>query len=279
MELYDAAARQAARQLTLRYSTSFGTASRLFGSTIRDDIYAIYGLVRIADEIVDSYRGADAEQILRQLKAETYEALSRGYSANIIVHAFARTAQRFAIGRDLLEPFFASMAMDLRPRQYSQADYNRYIHGSAEVVGLMCLRVFTGGARGDDDYHALQAGAQALGAAYQKINFLRDLAHDRDVLGRIYFPELKSGRLNETSKRLIIQDIQTDMTTARQYIGRLSPDARAAVATSYRYYDALLAKLRSLPADVIDRYRVRVSNTQKLRILVVAVVRRRLGFG
>lgn len=275
MELYDVVARQAARQLTLRYSTSFGMASRLFGPSIRDDVYAIYGLVRIADELVDSYRGADAAGLLRRLEADVYAAIERGFSTDLIIHAFVLSARRYAIGRDLIQPFFASMAMDLQPGRYDRAAYRRYIHGSAEVVGLMCLRVFCNGDQ--VMYERLAPGAQALGAAFQKVNFLRDLADDRELLGRNYFPELQDEELSEDSKAVIIADIEADFTAADPYIGQLPPTARAAVVTSWRYYRELLYRLKATPAAHIRRQRIRVAQGRKLRILAGAAVRRRLG--
>lgn len=274
MDLYDAVCRQLARQLTLRYSTSFGTASRLFDQGIRGDIYAIYGLVRVADEIVDTYRGDDAHDLLSRLEADTYAAIARGYSPDVIVHAFARTAGRYGIGEDLVRPFFESMAMDLRPAAFDRQRYDAYIYGSAEVVGLMCLRVFVGGDQAR--YDQLAPGARALGAAYQKVNFLRDLAADRQELGRQYFPQLQTHELDEDIKRAIIDEIGQDFATARDYIGRLPLSARDAVRTSYRYYGALLDTLRATPADTIVRQRIRVADSRKAGILAAAYLRRRL---
>jgi phytoene/squalene synthetase len=271
MDLYDQAARESARRLTMRYSTSFSLASKLFDKRIRDDIYAIYGLVRIADEIVDTYRGADAPELLAAMQAETYAAIRRGYSADMIIHAFAATARRYGIGEELIRPFFESMAMDLEPGGYDRLRYEHYIYGSAEVVGLMCLRVFVG----DDEqrYIELSPGARALGAAYQKVNFLRDLAADR-AIGRNYFPELQSKPLGEPDKLAIIQDIEKDFATADAYIERLPRTAKRAVRTSYIYYSRLLDKLRTTPARVIWKQRIRVSNTTKVSLIVRQRLRR-----
>lgn len=278
MELYDETARQTARRLTLSYSTSFGLASRLFEASIRDDIYAIYGLVRQADEIVDTYRGQDAAGLLRQLEAETYAAIDRQYSPDLIVHAFARTAGRYGIGQELLRPFFASMAMDLAPGRYDRATYQRYIAGSAEAVGLMCLRVFC--ANDQAAYRQLEPGARALGAAFQKVNFLRDLAEDRQRLGRNYFPELQDaqdGKLTEVTKQAIITDIENDFAKAAGSIGQLPPSARSAVRMSYRYYHELLAKLQATPAEELQVRRIRLGNVRKLWLLSGAYGRRLVG--
>lgn len=272
MELYDSVARQTARSLTLRYSTSFGLASRLFASGIRDDIYAIYGLVRIADEVVDTYGGADAGHMLDALEAETYAAMERNYSTDLIVHAFARTARQYGIGRELVAPFFASMRADLQPVAFGRQQYDTYIYGSAEVVGLMCLRVFCTGE--DEQYTTLESGARALGAAYQKVNFLRDLAYDRGRLGRNYFPQLQDHELDESVKQEIISEIEADFTVARGYIDRLPSNARRAVQASYTYYSELLERLRLTPADVIYRQRIRVPDSRKLLLFAKTAVRR-----
>lgn len=284
--LYDVVSMQVSRNLTLRYSTSFGMASKLFDKRIRPSIYNIYGLVRIADEIADTYRKKDAGRLLQDLEHETYAAIARGYSSNIVVHAFQLTARRYGIDAMLIQPFFASMVMDVqtdtdnagkknKSSAYDREKYERYIHGSAEVIGLMCLKVFV-----DGDviaYRSLEPGARALGSAYQKVNFLRDLAVDRTVLGRNYFPELEKIELrdfSETSKSEIIADIEHDFHIAKAYIDRLPISALSAVKTSYVYYTALLAILRKTSAADIARKRVRVSDAYKLRIIAAAIVRR-----
>ncbi len=278
--LYDSVAEQAARNLTMRYSTSFGMASRLFDVTIRSDIYNIYGLVRIADEIVDTYRGADAAELLLAMEHEVYAAIDRGYSRDLIIHAFQLTARKHGVGRELLHPFFVSMAMDLTTAEhdgYDKERFQRYVYGSAEVVGLMCLRVFT---EGDDAvYGELGLGARALGSAYQKVNFLRDLAEDHTVLNRNYFPELQSEPLTEASKELIIADIEKDFAKAKNYIDRLPTSARSAVDTSYRYYSELLDGLRrTSAADIADVQcgRVRINNGRKAMIFGAAMLHKRL---
>lgn len=274
MTLYETVACQAARQLTESYSTSFSLASRLFGKPVRQHIYNIYGMVRLADEIVDSYRGHDAGKLLDDLEAETYAALERGYSTNLIVQAFVLTGRQYALGRDLIAPFFASMRSDIAPQSFDRQAYEKYIYGSAEVVGLMCLRVFTDGDQAA--YAKLTPGAQALGAAFQKVNFLRDLADDSDALGRRYFPELLQSTLNESSKQAIIEDIEKDFAAARPSVGQLPITARPAVEASFRYYQELLGLLRATPAEIIRQRRVRVSDARKLWLLGAVTIKHRL---
>lgn len=254
------------RELTIRYSTSFSWATKFVAPSLRDDVYAIYGLVRIADEIVDSYGGQDARELLDGLEQETYLALARGYSTNPVVHAFQLTAGAYGITSSLIRPFFASMRTDIKPpRHFSQKAYEAYIHGSAEVVGLMCLKVFVLGDK--QQYKMLRPGAVRLGAAFQKVNFLRDFASDSHELGRVYFPNVANRWLDEAEKAAIIADIQTDFTTAKAYVSALPSNARTAVAISYVYYQALLDKLSRTPASTICTERIRISNIRKLWLM------------
>lgn len=266
MDLYTALAYKTSRDLTLAYSTSFGISSRLFSRTIRSHIYAIYGLVRIADEIVDTYTGENKEELLNELEKETYAAISRGYSTNLIVHAFVLTARQFSISKDLLKPFFASMLLDVEPHVYDKKLYESYIYGSAEVIGLMCLRVFSGG--DDTIYAQLSGGAKALGAAYQKVNFLRDFASDYHSLNRIYFPGVTYTSFNEKAKSIIIKDIQNDIKVAQEALSALPKSSRVAVATSLSYYNELLRLLEETPATIIKKQRIRVPNSRKMTLLI-----------
>lgn len=269
MELYTRTSYEIASHLTRRYSTSFSLSSRLFAGSIRPHIYAIYGLVRIADEIVDSYRGHDAAHYLDMLEAETYQAIRVQYSPNPIVHAFASTARYCAITDELIAPFFASMRMDVAPQVYTAAEYQKYIYGSAEVVGLMCLRVSV-----PDTVQsaALSEGARALGAAYQKINFLRDIANDYQELGRSYFPSVTSAHLTHTQKDQIITDIMGDFSRAADSINALPWSSRRAVRASQYYYGALLGKLARASPDQLLQSRIRVSPIEKLALLLRAAV-------
>lgn len=268
MDLYTKTSYQLAKSLTETYSTSFSMSSSLFASPIRPHIYAIYGLVRIADEIVDSYHGEDAAQQLDELESQTTKAIISGYSSNPLVHAFVTTARKFEIGSELIAPFFNSMRRDLKPvANLTESEYNTYIHGSAEVVGLMCLKIFSDTAA---DYDKLADGARALGRAYQKVNFLRDIKTDNDELGRWYFPDCSFETFDETELKKIIVDIKHDFATAKPVIKRLPTGARQAVATSYAYYYRLLQIIERTPLEQLKRSRIRVPNNEKLRLLVKA---------
>lgn len=268
MELYTATSYELAERLTKRYSTSFSLSSLLFEASIRRHIYAIYSLVRIADEIVDTYDGDDQKSRLDELQAEVATALSTKYSVNPIVHAYADTALRFGITDTLTGPFFESMYIDVTKKTFTQKQYEDYIYGSAEVIGLMCLRVFVDG--DDARYQTLLPGARALGAAYQKVNFLRDMKADHDTLGRVYFPGVSYETFSEDNKRAIIADIEDDFLVAKKAIEQLPEAARPAVKASYYYYNALLQELKLLPADTILSRRVRVANWRKIVLLMKA---------
>ena len=266
MDTYDAAAQATARIVMQRFSTSFGLASRLFDTSIRQDIYNVYGLVRVADEIVDSYQGSDARAQLDDLEAEVYASVRSGFSTNLIVHAYCLSARKFNIDNKLVKAFFKSMRMDLTPETYKTSEYESYIYGSAEVVGLMCLAVFC---QGDANrYVELRQGASALGAAFQKVNFLRDMAADHEILGRYYFPIGSYERFDEATKLVIIDDINADFAVAKQAIAQLPSSAQPAVRAAYRYYLELLNKLTVTSAAEIKTTRIRVTDTRNLAILV-----------
>lgn len=274
MDLYDTVAQDSARLLTRSYSSSFGMASSLFPQPMRQHIYNIYGLVRVADEIVDTYHGNRASELLDGLEQETRAALHDGYSANIIVHAFQITARKYGIDDSLLTPFFASMRTDLTAKRFDQQQYERYIHGSAEVIGLMCLRVF---AAGDTKmYASLQPGAASLGAAYQKVNFLRDLADDWRLLGRYYFPVGSYEGFDDVIKAMITADIRADFERARPAIAALPVSARKAVQLSYAYYSKLLAGLEATPAAMIRKKRLSVSKARKLSMIAPVLLGKRV---
>lgn len=268
MDLYAKTSYELAELLTKRYSTSFSLSSQLFDRSIRPDIFAIYGMVRIADEIVDTYRGDDARAQLDALQLAVTDAIRLSYSTNPILHAFALTARKFGIGRDLIEPFFDSMRTDLTATIFNEADYRRYIYGSAEVVGLMCLKVFVGGDA--QRYEALKDGAQKLGAAYQKVNFLRDMKADYDELGRVYFPGVTFETFTENDKQAIIADIKRDFSAADPVISQLPKTAKKAVRASYYYYSELAGGLDAMSADQIKTSRARVADWRKLTLLAKA---------
>jgi len=264
LELYNKFAQDTARRMTVAYSTSFSSASSLFDKSIRQDIYNIYGLVRLADEIVDTYSGPNQIEMLDRLESDTYASLQTGYSTNLIVQAFIITAQKFNIEADLIAPFFESMRTDSRD-DYKPSQYQQYIYGSAEVVGLMCLSVFVDGQA--ERFDKLKPGACALGAAFQKVNFLRDMAADFAQLGRYYFPTGSFDKFDELCKAQIVDDIRQDFAVAKPAIMALPKTARPAVSLAFRYYLELLKKLHATPAEVIKQQRVRVGNINKLRLL------------
>lgn len=265
MELYTKTSYVLARRMTLDYSTSFGQSSKLFAKDIRNDVYAIYGLVRVADEIVDTYQGKNAGRLVKELEAHTMEALKNGFSPNPLVHAFVTTAKRYGISRDLIRPFFKSMHMDLKPKTFTNHLYSVYIYGSAEVIGLMCLKVFTDDR---DEYKKLLPQARALGSAYQKVNFLRDMKSDLDERGRVYFPGVKFETFNEKQKAEIIKDIKVDFEKAKPAIKQLPKNARSAVAISYSFYYELLKKLDKTPVSEIKAGRIRVGALKKSMLLI-----------
>lgn len=265
MDQYEKASYTVSKLITEKYSTSFSASSRLFDSRIRADIYAIYGLVRIADEIVDTYRGKDADYMLKRLESDVYGAIERDYDVNPIVHAFSKTASRYHIETTLIAPFFESMAMDLRPVEYTKQLYDKYIYGSAEVVGLMCLNVFCGGDA--TQYEALERGARALGSAYQKINFLRDVKADYEELGRLYFPGVEYQSFDDETKARIIDDIESDLVIAKEYVGKLPNNSRKAVSLSLLYYEELLQKIKRTPAATLKRQRVRITDIRKVMLM------------
>ena len=274
--LYDETAARASRAVLRGYSTSFGLGTRLLAPRARVGIEAVYALVRIADEIVDTRRGEDAGALLDELEEQTARALESGYSSNLVVHAFARTARRAGIGHAEIDPFFASMRMDLTVRVHDRASYERYVHGSAEVIGLMCLQVFLDAERGPGDPvpvpgERLTAGAQALGAAFQKINFLRDLGTDVDELGRSYFPGVTPATLDQRAVDAILVEIGADIATARAALPGLPRRARWAVACTLGLYDRLVSQLASTPPAELLTSRVRVPGATKLAVVAATV--------
>ncbi|MDI3330779.1 MAG: squalene/phytoene synthase family protein [Micrococcus sp.] len=267
---YDAVAQASAAQVIAGYSTSFGWACRLLASRERTHVRNIYALVRVADEIVDdpdpALSAAWRRQQLDELEAETFRALASTRSANLVVHAFALTARQFGIGRELVEPFFASMRADLVRSRHDAQSLSDYVHGSAEVVGLMCLRVFLGG--DEAAYARLRPGAERLGAAFQKVNFLRDLADDHDELGRTYFPGLDPAAFSDAHRDELLDDIDADLAAAAEAMRMLPDSSRRAVCAAHALYSALSRRLRSTPASRIREARVRVPDRQKALILM-----------
>ncbi len=273
LPLYDATAEAASSVVISRYSTSFGLASRLLTKDTREHIRNVYALVRVADEVVDGPATEAglapelAREVLDELEADTERAMRLGFSVNPVVHAFARTARTTGFGAELTRPFFASMRMDLDRAEHDQASFDTYVHGSAEVVGLMCLRAFVYRAgRPTFDDRVLVDGARALGAAFQKVNFLRDLQADFEVLGRSYFPGVDVESFDEATKHRLVADVQADLDTAARTVPLLPRDARNAVALAHALFQELNDRIAATPAERLVATRVRVPNPVKARL-------------
>jgi len=275
--LYDRVAEETAAIVIRRYSTSFGLASRLLGDDVRQHVQNIYALVRVADEIVDgSGEAAGLDRLatgraLNALEAETELAIEIGFSANLVAHAFALTARETGFGRELTAPFFESMRMDLTVTEHDQSNFERYVYGSAEVVGLMCLRAFLQHhSTTADELARFEAGARALGAAFQKVNFLRDLAADFDALGRSYFPGVRVDAFTEHDKLRLLDDIDADLAVSAATVPLLPRSSRRAVALAQGLFAELSRRLRVTPAERLRTTRVRVPNPVKARIALAA---------
>ena len=281
LSLYDRVAEETASVVIRRYSTSFGLASRLLGPAVRQHVENIYALVRVADEIVDGVAteaGLDvaaAGEQLDELERETERAIATGFSTNLVVHAYALTARETGFGEDLGAPFFASMRMDLTAHEHNQASFDAYVYGSAEVVGLMCLRAFLLDTSVTEAERArFEHGARALGAAFQKVNFLRDLAADFDTLGRSYFPGVNVETFTEAEKTRLLDDIDADLATSAAVVPDLPPSSRRAVALAQGLFAELSVRLRATPAIELRSRRVRVPNPVKARIALGAALGR-----
>lgn len=253
------------RLVTNAYSTSFSIGVRCFHPSIRSAIYSIYGFVRFADEIVDTFQGCDKEQLLLEYEQEYYKALRNGISMNPVIHSFQHVVNRYKIDDELVQSFFNSMKSDLHQTKFEENEIKEYIHGSAEVIGLMCLKVFVNG--NNKEYEHLKPYAIRLGAAFQKINLLRDLKHDTTNLHRIYFPVLKDHQLDEPAKHRILEDIYEDYRIALEGIKQLPDCARLGVYTAYLYYLSLAKRIESTPAELLLNTRIRVSNRKKMLLL------------
>ncbi|RZJ73688.1 phytoene/squalene synthase family protein [Flavobacterium sp.] len=264
-KLFDDVSGACSRQLTKTYSTSFSTAVRMLAPSIRQDVYNIYGFVRLADEIVDSFLDYRQQTLLDQLRTQTYEAVSDGISLNPVLNAFQETVNRYDMPMKMIDDFLRSMETDLNKKTYdSKEEYDLYIYGSADVVGLMCLHVFV---KGDaKKFDELKASAMRLGSAFQKVNFLRDFKADFELLGRVYFPGTDFETLSDLDKKNIIADIHEDLEQGFQGIKRLPIEARLGVYVAYRYYRALLGRLNRIASEDLKKRRIRVPNYSKLTL-------------
>lgn len=274
MPIFHKVSQLCSRITTEEYSTSFSSAIRLLHNDLRVPIYNIYGLVRFADEIVDTFHQHDKRTLLQEFKAATYEAIERKISLNPILHSFQLTVHQYNISPDLVEAFFRSMEMDLDKKAYDEKQYQDYIYGSAEVVGLMCLFVFCDGDK--ELYAQLKPAAQSLGAAFQKVNFLRDLKADYQSLNRTYFPGVDFSNFTHQTKTQIEEDIALDFHKAYDGILQLPWKARFGVYVAYKYYLSLFKKIRKTQPSQILETRIRIPNYHKAMILVRAGVKNQL---
>lgn len=273
--LFDIVSHQCSKAVTNSYSTSFSLATKMLAQSIRQDIYNIYGFVRFADEIVDSFHNYNKEALFNRFEEDLELALEQRISLNPILNAFQETYYKYSIDKHLVMSFMNSMRLDLHKNDYlTDAEYKMYIYGSADVVGLMCLKVFVKGDR--EKYDNLKDSAMSLGSAFQKVNFLRDLKADYEDLSRTYFPNTNLNHLDETSKRRIIEDIENDFAMGFEGIKELPIEAKFGVFMAYRYYNQLLKKLKSTPALDIKSTRIRVPNYKKFELLTRSYVKYQL---
>jgi 15-cis-phytoene synthase len=273
-QIFDDISQEMSQLTTKRYSTSFSLGISFLDSSLHKPIYSIYGFVRFADEIVDSFHGFDKEALLADFKVQTYRAISEGISLNPILNSFQWAVNTYSIPMDLIDSFLHSMEMDLNKQFYTKEQYELYILGSAEVVGLMCLKVFVNG--NEVEYERLKPSAMKLGSAFQKINFLRDLKDDFQTLGRTYFPGINMGEFNSTVKKEIEIDIEADFMAGYEGILQLPKNARFGVYMAYKYYFKLFKKIKAKSAQNILDERIRIPNYRKMRILLTSYVRHNL---
>lgn len=275
-ELFDSVSNDCSKLVTKKYSTSFSLAVNLLSPKIRKDIYNIYGFVRFADEIVDSFHNYDKELLMSHFERDYYLSKEQGISLNPILNSFQQTVNNYQIPDEMLQAFLKSMKADLYKAEYqTKEEYDAYIYGSADVVGLMCLKVFVNG--DNQKYEELKDAAMRLGSAFQKVNFLRDLKDDYEVLNRSYFPNINLGELDAASKQLIIDEIEEDFDFAyRNGILKLPVEAKFGVYMAFRYYRRLLKKLKSVPSEKIMDTRIRISDPMKINLLARSYVKYKL---
>jgi phytoene synthase len=274
-KLFDQVSESCSRIVTESYSTSFTLATKMLDSSIRQDIYNIYGFVRFADEIVDSFHNYDKKELLNLFEKDLKKSIEDKISLNPILNSFQKTIHNYQIDYGLVDSFLNSMKLDLDKKKYlTKKEFNQYVYGSADVVGLMCLKVFVKGNK--NQYDDLRPYAMSLGSAFQKVNFLRDLKADHDGLNRSYFPNLNIDEFDEPSKKIILDEIDKDFKHALKGIFKLPSSARFGVYTAYKYYLKLLNKLRKTHPLKIKSTRIRVPNYQKVNVLARSYIRYRL---
>lgn len=274
MELFDTLSIRCSRITTKMYSTSFSIGIYCLHQRLRDPIYSIYGFVRLADEIVDTFHDFDKQDLLSQFKEDTFRSIEKKISLNPILNSFQSTVHRYKIRPELIEMFLHSMEMDLHKKSYDNDEIKEYITGSAEVVGLMCLRVFC--EDNDSLYDKLSPYARSLGSAFQKVNFLRDLKADYNGLGRVYFPGVKMNEWDTLCKTDIEKNIKADFDQALIGIKRLPRSARLGVYVAYIYYLSLFEKIKNTPANLVLETRIRIANSGKAKLLAYSYLRHQL---
>jgi phytoene synthase len=274
LQLFHSASENCSRAVTKKYSTSFSSAIGLLHRDLRGPIFNIYGFVRLADEIVDTFHEYDKPLLLEEFKKDTWDAIQRGISLNPILHSFQMTVNQYQVDLKLIDAFFHSMEMDLSKKVYNKTEYGEYIYGSAEVVGLMCLKVFCEGK--EDICQQLAVSAKSLGAAFQKVNFLRDLKADKEGLSRLYFPGCDFDNFTEADKRQIEEDIQNDFKGAFHGVKQLPLKARFGVYVAYKYYFSLFKKIKRLQPAHIMAQRIHIPNYYKALIILRAGVKNQL---
>ena len=274
IELFHESCEACSKLVTNNYSTSFSLGIKMFAKELRQPIHNIYGFVRFADEIVDTFHEHDKELLSKEFRKDTMSALDRGLSLNPILHAFQRTVLEYGIDRSLITAFLDSMDMDLYKTTFDQAEYEKYIYGSAEVIGLMCLKVFVNG--DNTEYKKLSPAARQLGSAFQKINFLRDISSDYHERGRVYFPEVDFNSFDSNSKLDIEKGIQDEFDLALDGIRNLPQGAKLGVYVAYKYYTRLLKKIQKCTAAEVREQRIRVGDSHKLLLLSTSALKYQL---
>ena len=273
--IFDNVSNDCSKIVIKSYSTSFYFSSSLLSKSIRQDIFNIYGFVRLADEIVDTFHEFPKKELLLEFENELWRSIDNKISLNPILNSFQNTVNKYSIPKDLINSFLDSMKMDLNKRQYKTIEeYKKYIYGSADVVGLMCLKVFVKGS--EKSYTELSPFAISLGSAFQKVNFLRDIKDDSDILNRVYFPNVDMNNFNESSKKEIILEIENDFKNAVNGIVKLPKNSKFAVYIAYRYYNKLLNKLKQTSSENIVKKRIRIHNLQKFIVIARSYVKYQL---
>ena len=270
-ELFDQLSAECSKITTQRYSTSFSLGIYFLSKRLRKHIYAIYGFVRLADEIVDSFHDYDKRLLLKKFSKDCFESIEDGISLNPVLNSFQQTVNSYLIDRELIELFLKSMEMDLEENNYTHEKYNAYILGSAQVVGLMCLKVFTEGDH--EEYERLKDAAMKLGSAFQKVNFLRDLRADYNNLSRTYFPNVNLSDFSQADKKRIEEEIEQEFKAALDGIKQLPRSSRSGVYLAYIYYKELFNKIKRATPESVMSERIRISNGHKFGLMCDSIIR------